>query len=68
MDEINMKPMEELLTDRYSPDHAARIIDRMIISYILAVLAEKRSEIARADVSEEIWLMVEIRDRIRQCN
>ena len=63
----NLKPIEDLLTDQYSPDQVAKLLDRVITNYLMALLACECTEIPKKRTQEEFYLLTELRDKTREC-
>ena len=60
-------PVHNLLNNAFTPMEASDILDRIILGYMFALLRDSASEIAREAVLEELNLLVELRDRTREC-
>ena len=67
MNRYDTTPVDNLLNDAFTPGEASAILDRVIFSYLFAMLRDKDSEIAREEVTEELSLLLELRDRMREC-
>lgn len=67
MKKFNLEPITDMLSDETSPDVLAKIIDGLILDYILILLLEPNREIEKAIVFVQIEQLRNLRDKLFEC-
>jgi len=67
METYDTTPVQNLLNDAFSPADVSVIIDRLIFNYLFSLLRDPEIGIGSKDLIEEFNLLLELRDRTREC-
>ena len=69
---VNLLPVENLLTDRTSPDRLAKVLDELAYDYARMFMELSRAEMSPTPYFNEksavyLWWLHELRDTFRSC-